>query len=87
MTTPVANMTATQQSKQKIPNSREDLKDAPNKPFKYFTCESESIVVGKRIWWTFGLRRYATKKVYSCTNDETDKRVTFYQKLTRKMGS
>ena len=74
--------TMTQKSRQSMPPSTKALVAAPNKPFKYFTCESETIVKGGRNWWYLGLRRYPSKKVYACTNDETQKRVTLFQKIT-----
>ena len=76
--------TQTQKDRKIMPPTTKALKEAPNKPYKYFTCESETIVPGKRNWFYLGLRRYPSKKVYSCTNDETEKKVTLYQKLTRK---
>lgn len=86
MATALSVPTPTQKSKQVMPPTTKALRDAPNKPYKYFTCESETIVAGGRNWWYLGLRRYPPKKVYACTNDETEKKVTLYQKLTQKIA-
>ena len=77
----------TQKSKQLMPKSTKALMEAPNKPFKSYTCESETIVLGGRKWYTFGLTRYPSKKVMQCTNDETQKKVSLFQYLTGRTAN